>query len=101
MKSIIDSIYDGDIRPAEDILTYSDELRELYAQSARMLTDIGKTVPEDLRAMIDEYADLKNRICEESAKTGFRVGLSLGVKLMSESFSYAKKLTEETESDDT
>ena len=97
MTSTIDSLFDGEIRPAEDILAYSDELRELYAQSAKMLTDIGKTVPEDLRTMIDEYADLKNRICEESAKTGFRVGLSLGVKLMTESFYYAKNQTEETE----
>ena len=101
MKSIIDSIYDGDIRPAEDILSYSDKLQKLCARSAKMLTDIGKTVPEDLRAMIDEYADLKNRICEESAKTGFRVGLSMGIKLMTESFSNAKDLIEEMESDNT
>ena len=98
MTSTIDSLFDGEIRPAEDILAYSDELREMYAQSAKMLTDIGKTVPEDLRTMIDEYADLKNRICEESAKTGFRVGLSLGVKLMTESFYYTK-ISTETESD--
>ena len=98
MTSTIDSLFDGEIRPAEDILAYSDELRELYAQSAKMLTDIGKTVPEDLRTMIDEYADLKNRICEESARTGFRLGLSLGVKLMTESFYYTK-ISTETESD--
>ena len=97
MTSTIDSLFDGEIRPAEDIFAYSDELREMYAQSAKILTDIGKTVLEDLRTMIDEYADLKNRICEESAKAGFRVGLSLGVKLMTESFYYAKNQTEETE----
>ena len=99
MTNTIDSLFDGDIRPAEDILAYSEELREMYAQSAKMLTDIGKTVPEDLRTMIDEYADLKNRICEESARNGFRVGLSVGIHLMSESFSYVKKITGETESD--
>ena len=101
MKSVIDSLYDGDIRPAEDILSYSDELQKLYARSARMLTDIRNTVPENQRKMIDEFAELKSRICDESAKTGFRVGLSLGLKLMTESFSITKNLIEEMESDNT
>ncbi len=99
MKTIIDSIYDGDIRPAEDLLSYSDELQKLYARSARMLTEIRNTLPESQRKIIDEFAELKNRISDESAKTGFRVGLSLGLKLMTESFSIAKDLIEETESD--
>ena len=99
MKSIIDSLYDGNIRPAEDILEYSDDLRELYAQSARMLTDIRNTLPESQRKMIDEFADLKNRICDESANVGFRMGLSFGVKLMTESISIIQSNPEETESD--
>ena len=62
---------------------------------------IRNTLPESQRKMIDEFAELKNRICDESAKTGFRVGLSLGLKLMTESFSYTKDLIEEMESDNT
>ena len=101
MKTMIDSIYDGDIRPAEDLLSYSDELQKLYARSARMLTEIRNTLPESQRKMIDEFADLKNRICDESARVGFRMGLSFGVKLMTESFSIIQSNSEEMESDNT
>lgn len=100
MKSIIDSIYAGEIRPSEDILTQSEELRSLYSQAAEKLEIIRNQLPENQRALLDEYTALKNRICEESAKTGFRMGLSMGVKLTSESFYYGKKLTAEKESDD-
>ena len=99
MTSTIDSLFDGDIRPAEDILAYSDELRELNAQSAKILMDIRNTRTESQRTKIDDYAELKNRICDEAAKTGFRMGLSLGVKLLTESFYYTPNSTEETESD--
>ena len=70
MKTMIDSIYDGDIRPAEDLLSYSDELQKLYARSARMLTEIRNTLPESQRKMIDEFAELKNRISDARQRDG-------------------------------
>ena len=97
MKSIFDSIYDGDIRPSEDLLSWSDDLCALYAQSAEKLTAIRESLSDEQIAMLDEYAELKNRICDESAKAGFRMGLSMGIKLITESFSYVQNLTEETE----
>ena len=97
MRSVIDSIYDGDIKPAEDILSYNDELRRMYAQSAEMLTVIRNQLSDEQKTMLDDYAELKNRICEEAARTGFRIGLSMGIKLITESFSYVRNLTEETE----
>ena len=97
MKSVINSIYDGDINPAEDMLSYNDELRRMYAQSAEMLTVIRNQLSDEQKTMLDDYAELKNRICEEAARTGFRIGLSMGIKLITESFSYVRNLTEETE----
>ena len=97
MRSVIDSIYDGDINPAEDILSYNDELRRMYAQSAEMLTVIRNQLSDEQKTMLDDYAELKNRICDEAARTGFRIGLSMGIKLITESFSYVRNLTEETE----
>ena len=97
MRSVIDSIYDGDINPAEDILSYNDELRRMYAQSAEMLTVIRNQLSDEQKTMLDDYAELKNRICEEASRTGFRIGLSMGIKLITESFSYVRNLTEETE----
>ena len=68
MKSVINSIYDGDINPAEDMLSYNDELRRMYAQSAEMLTVIRNQLSDEQKTMLDDYAELKNTICEESAK---------------------------------
>ena len=101
MKSLIDSIYDGDIRPAEDILEYSDELRALYLQASEKLIAIRNTLSDDQKEKFDDYSGLKNRICDESARVGFQMGLSFGVKLMTESFSIIQSNSEEMESDNT
>ena len=101
MKSIIDALYDGDIRPAKDILEYSDELRALYMQASEKHIAIRNMLSDDQKDKFDEYSGLKNRICDESAKVGFRMGLSMGIKLMSESFSIIQENFEETESDKT
>ena len=101
MKTITDSIYDGDFRPSEDILSWNDELCTLYARSAEKLTEIREGLSDKQEAGFDEYTELQNRICDETAKAGFRMGLSLGIRLITESFSYVQKLSEETESDDT
>lgn len=66
MKSIFDSIYDGDIRPSEDLLSWSDDLCALYAQSAEKLTAIRESLSDEQKAMLDEYAELKNRICDNN-----------------------------------
>ncbi len=100
MKSIIDLLYDGDIRPAEDILEHSDELRALYLQASEKLIAVRNTLSDEQKEKFDEYSGLKNRISDESARVGFRMGLSMGIKLMTESFSIIRSNSEETESDD-
>ena len=62
MKSIIDSIYDGDIRPAEDILLYSDELRRMYSQSAEILTVIDPEVMNKPTRLGNAERDILHRI---------------------------------------
>ena len=93
MKSAIDDLFGGNLYPEEDQLQFSSELRRLHSEAANMLSSILMLDEIDKGSLID-IIDLKNQIAEETAKTNFRYGFSLGLRLCDEAFTVSGKFDE-------
>ena len=54
-KSLLDSLYDGEIFPAEDIVPQSDEYKEAVDKQSRIQSRLESKLPEKHHALLERF----------------------------------------------
>ena len=54
-KSLLDSLYDGEIFPAEDIVPQSDEYQEAVDKQSRIQSRLESKLPEKYHALLERF----------------------------------------------
>lgn len=88
MKTILEALYNGQLRPDETIVPSNAEYRELSRQVAALSVQWQKRLGEEAFRELEEYFDLRERVdsifIEAVFTHGFRLGANLMIEIMSQ-----------------
>lgn len=84
MQSVIDDLYDGEIRPSETLMPQDPKYREMSKQVGEEKKYFSGILDESDRKRFDELDDLQTLVGRMIEKEFFAYGLKLGIMLMLE-----------------
>ena len=78
---VLDKLWQGKLSPSEQCVQHGSEYSELRHRAAQLGSQITSSLSEDGKRMLQEYQELRERMCyiseEDSFINGFRTGVGL------------------------
>ncbi|WP_322200463.1 DUF6809 family protein [Acutalibacter intestini] len=84
-KSLLDSLYDGEIFPAEDIVPQSDEYQEAVDKQSRIQNRLESKLPEKHHALLERFVAAIECTHTIELRQTYAEGVRFGFRLMLES----------------
>lgn len=91
MNELIKQLYDGEIYPAEQIVSTDPEFKPTHRQVDTEMAYLKKILPEEAVSHLDNVEKLLLISSELTCHAGFTYGFKLGIQLMHEAFTEDKK----------
>ena len=83
-KSLLDSLYDGEIFPAEDIVPQSDEYEEAVDKQSRIQNRLESKLPEKHHALLERFVAAIECTHTIELRQTYAEGVRFGFRLMLE-----------------
>ena len=78
---VLDKLWQGKLSPSEQCVQHGSEYSELRHRAAQLGNQITSSLSEEGKRMLQEYQELRERMCyiseEDSFINGFRIGVGL------------------------
>lgn len=95
MKTIFDKLFDGEIFPAEQIISRDPEYRPLGKQLGEQFESLKNMLPREEADRLQDLDDNYNKMSSITDFASFSYGLRLGVLLMFEVFAGEDEIARE------
>ena len=91
-KSLLDSLYDGEIFPAEDIVPQSDEYQEAVDKQSRIQSRLESKLPEKYHALLERFVAAIECTHTIELRQTYAEGVRFGVRFILETLCEDGKL---------
>ena len=91
-KSFLDSLYDGEIFPAEDIEPQSDEYQEAVDKQSRIQSRLESKLPEKYHALLERFVTAIECTHTIELRQTYAEGVRFGVRFILETLCEDGKL---------
>ncbi|WP_340017754.1 DUF6809 family protein [Paenibacillus sp. FSL H3-0457] len=85
MKSILEEIYYGNLRPEENIVPKDSEYRSINKEITTNIEKFQKKLSEDDFKQLEELLDMTDQVHSMHSKEAFASGFKIGTLIMIES----------------
>ena len=78
---VLDKLWEGKLSPSEQCIHYGSEYSELRHKAAQLGSQLASSLSDEGKRMLQEYQELRERMCyiseEDMFVNGFRIGVGL------------------------